>query len=243
MIALFRKIRQKLLSQNRFTRYLAYALGEVLLVVIGILIALQINNWNTAKTIRATEIEMLDDLKIALETDLKNVINNNIRDCNIRLAVTKSIVDWSILATPPPDSIAKYHIYMGLIRTFTPVISPYKILESKGLDIIRNKTLKYKIINLYTLEYANLNTLFENETYNTRDVYRPEIRKHFKINPPEMEVRYQPLGLENSIKDRDFMNMVTIMYSNNIDLLKFFMTIQVAIQDVIREIDQEIKTN
>ncbi|MEN2282966.1 DUF6090 family protein [Algoriphagus sp. SE2] len=47
MISLFRKIRQKLLSQNRVTRYLIYALGEILLVVIGILIALTINNWNT----------------------------------------------------------------------------------------------------------------------------------------------------------------------------------------------------
>ncbi len=46
MISFFRKIRQKLLSENKVTRYLAYAVGEILLVVIGILIALQDNNWN-----------------------------------------------------------------------------------------------------------------------------------------------------------------------------------------------------
>ena len=46
MISFLRKIRQKLLSQNRVTRYLVYALGEIFLVVIGILIALSINNWN-----------------------------------------------------------------------------------------------------------------------------------------------------------------------------------------------------
>ncbi|WP_348719101.1 DUF6090 family protein [uncultured Algoriphagus sp.] len=45
MISFFRKIRQKLLTQNRVTRYLIYAFGEIFLVVIGILIALQVNNW------------------------------------------------------------------------------------------------------------------------------------------------------------------------------------------------------
>lgn len=46
MIKLFRKIRQKMLTENKFSKYLLYAIGEILLVVIGIIIALQINNWN-----------------------------------------------------------------------------------------------------------------------------------------------------------------------------------------------------
>ena len=46
MIKLFRKIRQKTLTENKFGKYLTYAIGEIILVVIGILIALSINNWN-----------------------------------------------------------------------------------------------------------------------------------------------------------------------------------------------------
>jgi hypothetical protein len=46
MVKFFRKIRQKLLSENKFSKYFIYAIGEIVLVVIGILIALQINNWN-----------------------------------------------------------------------------------------------------------------------------------------------------------------------------------------------------
>lgn len=46
MIKLFRKIRQKLLTENKFSKYLIYAIGEVVLVVIGILIAISLNNWN-----------------------------------------------------------------------------------------------------------------------------------------------------------------------------------------------------
>lgn len=46
MIAFFKRFRQRLLSENKFSKYLLYAIGEIILVVIGILIALQINNWN-----------------------------------------------------------------------------------------------------------------------------------------------------------------------------------------------------
>ena len=46
MLRFFRKIRQKLLTDNKFSKYLLYAIGEILLVVIGILIALQVDNWN-----------------------------------------------------------------------------------------------------------------------------------------------------------------------------------------------------
>lgn len=49
MATIFRKIRQQLLSENKFSKYLIYAIGEIILVVIGILIALQINNWNQSK--------------------------------------------------------------------------------------------------------------------------------------------------------------------------------------------------
>jgi len=67
MINFFRKIRQKLLSQNRITRYLVYALGEIFLVVIGILIALSINNWNEDRKRNLQEIrlaiQLLEDAK------------------------------------------------------------------------------------------------------------------------------------------------------------------------------------
>jgi sensor domain CHASE-containing protein len=49
MIKFFRKIRQKMLTESKFSKYLLYAIGEIVLVVIGILIALQINNWNENK--------------------------------------------------------------------------------------------------------------------------------------------------------------------------------------------------
>ena len=46
MLRFFRQIRQRLLTENKFSKYLLYAIGEILLVVIGILIALQVDSWN-----------------------------------------------------------------------------------------------------------------------------------------------------------------------------------------------------
>ena len=67
MLRFFRQIRQRLLTENKFSKYLLYAIGEIALVIIGILLALQINEWNSQRT----EARMLrNDLEYVLE-DLK----------------------------------------------------------------------------------------------------------------------------------------------------------------------------
>lgn len=62
MIKLFRKIRQNLLYENKRSRYLKYAIGEIFLVVIGILIALQINNWNQNRLLKNDEVLLVKQL-------------------------------------------------------------------------------------------------------------------------------------------------------------------------------------
>ncbi len=69
MIKFFRKIRQKLIQQNRITQYLAYAIGEIFLVVLGILIALQINNANEAHKAKQSEKVVLKNLVQDLRAD------------------------------------------------------------------------------------------------------------------------------------------------------------------------------
>lgn len=71
MLRFFRTFRQRLLAENRFSKYLLYAIGEILLVVFGILIALEVNNWNQQRQERAEEIEVLKsvqkDLALTIE--------------------------------------------------------------------------------------------------------------------------------------------------------------------------------
>lgn len=80
MISFFRKIRKNFLNRNKFSSYLLYAGGEVLLIVIGILIALAINNWNQHRIIRQKEHFYLEGLKGEFERSkikLQNLIAIN----------------------------------------------------------------------------------------------------------------------------------------------------------------------
>ncbi|MCA0133932.1 hypothetical protein [Winogradskyella alexanderae] len=73
MIKFFRKIRQKLLSENKFSKYLIYAIGEIILVVIGILIALQINNADTHRKETQTLHGYLRSIRNNIESDKKQI--------------------------------------------------------------------------------------------------------------------------------------------------------------------------
>ena len=70
MFKFFRRIRQNLLAENKIRKYLAYATGEVVLVVIGILIALQLNNFNEERKLRIQEKELLNSLQDELQYNL-----------------------------------------------------------------------------------------------------------------------------------------------------------------------------
>jgi len=72
MIKFFRKIRQQLIAQNKFTKYLLYAIGEIILVVIGILIALQVNNYNEAKKQEIKTKEILTKIHEELAINIQN---------------------------------------------------------------------------------------------------------------------------------------------------------------------------
>ena len=83
MINFFKKIRKKLLSKNKFSSYIIYAVGEIILVVVGILIALQINNWNESRKQRLHKIELVK----LLITDLEDRKAENIADRNSGLSM------------------------------------------------------------------------------------------------------------------------------------------------------------
>ena len=70
MIKFFRKIKQNLLAEGKTGKYLKYAIGEIILVVIGILIALQINNWNENRKLRNQEKELLTQLQSEYQSNL-----------------------------------------------------------------------------------------------------------------------------------------------------------------------------
>ena len=149
MIKFFRKIRQRLLTENKFSKYLLYAIGEIILVVIGILIALAINNWKENQKLRNQEITYLNNLR----NDLKTQINM----LDVYIDYENIIIDHS------NDIIAHYELNDGFNNmdsifpklndlttrwTFTNSNTTLlQMLNSNQINIIQNRKLKEELIS------------------------------------------------------------------------------------------------
>lgn len=158
MLKFFRNIRQNSISENKFSQYMTYAIGEILLVVVGILIALQINNWNETQKINEWEERFLTDLKNELNNDLEQLTTvytmqiNKGNACRkvLELIKTAKKEDKSLI-----DSV--YAVSQSWNTTFFPTTGVYDSGMSAGkIENIENDSLKYAIMNLYNRYYNRL---------------------------------------------------------------------------------------
>ncbi|WP_445385756.1 DUF6090 family protein [Robiginitalea sp. IMCC44478] len=147
MIKFFRKIRQKLLAENKFTKYLLYAIGEIVLVMLGILLALQVNNANEERKNRALERAFLSDIhqdflenKSQFEDRLQTFRNQyQLADSLCRQVFPITDNNWK--------GVKKVYGGVFLPSTFDPNRSSINALISSGrIDIIQNDSLKKKIL-------------------------------------------------------------------------------------------------
>ena len=155
MIKFFRHIRQRYISEGKTKRYLLYAFGEIILVVIGILIALQINNWNEARKNTATEEDYYCKLLEDFELDRQN-INRLSNESAYKIKKSKAL----LLELPKKRKSKEYLIdnYIQSLRTNAFVPSKVTILDitsSGKLNLIKSDTLK-KILIRYYAELDNL---------------------------------------------------------------------------------------
>ena len=142
MIKLFRKIRQKLLSENKFSKYLIYAIGEIILVVIGILIALQINNWNTLKN-NSIEAEVI---KKSLIVDLKK---DSIQLKSSIAKISKDVKQISNLIDRFQSKEASFDTLVAIAQDFYPFHSGHNTYNNATFESIIN-TGKLSLLNEMT---------------------------------------------------------------------------------------------
>ena len=128
MIKFFRKIRQNLLSEGKTGKYLKYAIGEILLVVIGILIAIQINEWNNNRIQKESDYQLIG----ALIADLKLKDQEILSDLKFAASViedTDNIIDfWAKNKRIDSASLKRTIQILGLDRASFDAKSP--VLES-----------------------------------------------------------------------------------------------------------------
>ncbi|MFC3879766.1 DUF6090 family protein [Algoriphagus namhaensis] len=155
MISFFRKIRQKLLDQNQVTRYLIYALGEILLVVIGILIALQVNNWNETQKNKATEQKLLGELRDDLSATLED-LKTDIVIASDHLTLVDSIYSSLYLAEEPAADVTIDFWFLYKRGSLFAKISSYESIKNAGIDLIRDDALRIQVTNFYEMNLMRI---------------------------------------------------------------------------------------
>jgi hypothetical protein len=252
MISFFRTIRQKLLQQNQMTRYLVYALGEIFLVVIGILIALQVNNWNEERKIRAAEQVILQNLRTELLSNIKNLQSNiDYQEVAHRSSIELLNLFGTAVSDIPPGTLDLLLFNSESVYTFE-VRNGYikSIISSGNLDYLRNEKLKSML------------TSFEGEVINGIEEF--EVIQNLIINRlwPEIDGKISssnrvisngeygdfPKGTYDSDYDWFFQSRVVEDIISNVDswridaikdekaLLEFF-------EEMLLILDQEIETS
>jgi hypothetical protein len=243
MIKFFRKIRQKLLSENKFSKYLIYAMGEIVLVVIGILIALSLNNWNEE---RKDQNKLVNVYRL-IDNDIKNDIEDLQRIVDF-YSEKKSVFEKVVNDSISPDLIDK-----GLSRLLDS--HPHIVLNKKGVSQLKelqiNDTLAFFLDDIYewmdtrmlSLENSISAEMLDHEKY-LRDHY--EWYPEWRTNTIAQDLSNKELN-DYFLSDPTYRNRVTFTYSlikrytgmlNA--LIRNLTEFQEQVDEVIKEADDKI---
>lgn len=199
-----------MLAENKFTKYLLYAIGEIVLVVIGILIALQINNLNETKKEQLMLKASLGSLKLNLNEDIENL--------NLQISYNQEVkgaIDFCfrIIALPeyenkPLSSFADQVTPVANERTFFPSNTAFKSMESGShFQWLQDQELTEAIFKYYVLLDVLSNLTRENNQFVKKHIesftyYEMEFGTYFPGSNPYSEKRSQELNNTNILRGR-----------------------------------------
>ncbi len=172
MINFFRKTRKKMADDNRPLKYMRYAIGEIALVVVGILIALSINNWNEDRKERIIEKELIVQLIVTVKNNHKLLTEGLERwqETMEAIKIIEHVIDHRL---PYADSLSRYfnlaHRNRGILL-YNLDFSGYKSLENRGYYLLRNRELQKEVIYFFEhiqslLTSANVQLDFDNSGF------------------------------------------------------------------------------
>lgn len=212
MIKFFRRIRQSLLSENKFSKYLLYAIGEIILVVLGILIALQINNNNEGKKQRKEELHYLKNIKTDLQLNIAH-LDSYISSRETAIASANSIIEH--YEGKPIEDLETFNIQTVNIYTwkkFSQINNTFQELMNSGkLALISNDSIKSVLLNMESL----YKTLKDEEAHFRYDaeilLYEPQYNM-MDMNPIVQNYMYQvsdgKMGERRKLSKKEFGNML-----------------------------------
>ncbi len=162
MQRLLTRIRHRLINEGKMKKYLLYAIGEIFLIVMGILIALQLNEWKEKRNNLRTEIKILSEIR----EDLRNTELDFTEGIEFDGEVIKykqviiDVIDNDILWN---DSLQTYFTYFNWWHTYTINSTAYHSLENWGINNISSDSLKRQIVYVFQTCVTNLENAVRNE--------------------------------------------------------------------------------
>jgi len=191
MIKFFRQIRLELMEKNKTGKYLKYAIGEIILVVIGILIALQINNYNESRKARNQEVHYLKNLKTDLLLNITE-LDEYLAVRNLRIESANKVLEY-FEGKPLTDlnDIAFHTTNIYIWQKFSQQDNTFQELVNSGnLALISNDTIKNELLNLQSL-YKKLKNEEEHFRYDAEILLYEPSYAVLDLNPIVKNFTYQ----------------------------------------------------
>jgi len=219
MIKFFRKIRQNLLSEGKTGKYLKYAIGEILLVVIGILIALQINNWNEINKNKDSEKEYLFRIQSDINQDITE-LEGHFKTDTLKLDSYTFLGRWlnsdSIKATP--EVLLEHLSKANRLNWFEGKNIVFDDMKSSGKTaLIVSDTLRNEIQNYYRL----FDEVIKQESLYTENIIRYREKIDFLELGPFMEMIMPKRWNANTVQvtANDLFNKLSSLEENKKNIL------------------------
>ncbi|MFH4967885.1 DUF6090 family protein [Gaetbulibacter sp. M240] len=251
MLKFFRNIRKRLLSESKFRNYFLYAIGEIILVVIGILIALSINNWNQNRQNEASEYAYLSDLLKDFEFNLERS-DRNITKIQQIIPNLTSLLEQSALESPTMsvDSLNSSFTLINDMPSYNSTDRVYNNLIGSGdFKLISNTGLKNEIGNYY--KAVDLIKLVQNthelELVNSFQPYIIDNLDFQAVTLLRVDDYNIPPAIEEDkilqvLKDRKFRNIITLKLTILTDLLQQNRNLEKINSRIINLINEQIKS-
>ena len=200
------------MEKNKTGKYLKYAIGEIVLVVIGILIALSINNWNQTRIEASEELKLLSEIQSNLKQskkEIKSVLDKNEAYVSKYLTLLNH-TEQKLPYSPVLDTaFACIPSWASPYLTYTA----YESLKSRGSKLVRNDSLRKQIIKMYENQMTYImDDWDQSEWRDSESLVRPYYAKHFADNLDEITA--QPNNYDALLEDAEFNNVLRIVISN-----------------------------
>jgi Zn-dependent protease with chaperone function len=215
-----------------------HAIGELLLIVAGILIALAISDWHSQKIQREQELAVLGEIRTALTVDLQ-VLERSLGEWNATMEKIKALIE--VLETEPPydPSFAQLFGAPYGIRRIELNTAAYESLKSMGLQTVLNPELRLSIAKVFDHHYETLAFVNEVDTNVILGIMRPYYLVHF--SDLEFLQSASPLDFEFIVQDSYFQNIVEYrLVVLNTNQLNAYARAAEDIQATLKMLDNEL---